>query len=184
LAQSNVGVLNFTGAGVDAIGAGAGAVEVKVSPLAAWPVGSIYLSMVATNPSSLFGGSWSLQSSGRMLVGWSLTDPDFSTVRGTGGAKTHTLAESEMPNHDHGPGSYGTNSAGGHKHNIDRSSATGSGGLVARGTSTSAVNNDSPVGSDGGHTHTVTGLSGARGGGGEHNNMPPYLVVYIWERTA
>lgn len=65
-----------------------------------YPVGSVYSSTNSTDPSDLFGGTWkSLE--GMVLVGVDSNDTDFSASKKTGGEKTHTLTESEMPNHHH-----------------------------------------------------------------------------------
>lgn len=72
----------------------------------------------------------------------------------TGGEAQHTLTNEEMPNHTHGIG-YGANVANGNAQN------PGSYGSTRTGTITSAT-----------------------GGGQPHNNMPPYLAVYVWQRTA
>ena len=129
----------------------------------AWPVGSLFLAYGPTDPSILLGfGTWALFGQGQMLVGFKSTDTDFDADGKQGGAKTHTLSIAEMPNHDHGPGSY----------EVNRKSSTGSSTGVAQGNATSATN----VG--------LSGTSGTRGGGDPHNNMPPYIVVHIWRRTA
>ena len=66
-----------------------------------YPVGSIYTSINATNPSTLFGGVWEQIASGRTLVGVDTSQTEFNTVKKTGGEKTHRLTESEMPVHSH-----------------------------------------------------------------------------------
>lgn len=74
--------------------------------LAAYPVGSIYMSMKSDNPSTIFGGTWSAIGQGRVLIGaGSGTDTnDVSksfTVGSTGGEYEHTLTVDEMPSHSH-----------------------------------------------------------------------------------
>lgn len=66
----------------------------------AYPVGSIYMSTVNTNPSAFFGGTWIAWGSGRVPVGVS-SDAEFNTVEKTGGEKTHKLVANEMPKHAH-----------------------------------------------------------------------------------
>ena len=68
----------------------------------AFPVGAVFLSVVATNPATLLGyGTWAALAAGRVLVGINAGDPDFDTVKETGGAKTHTLATANLPAHNH-----------------------------------------------------------------------------------
>ena len=65
---------------------------------ASWPVGAVYISTVATNPSSLLGfGSWELYAKGRVLVGIDTSQPEFDTLGETGGENLHTLTCPEVP---------------------------------------------------------------------------------------
>ena len=123
-----------------------------------WPVGSVFLSVVSTNPATLLGfGTWSQIAGGRMLVGQTGSDVDFDTAEETGGEKTHTLTTQEIPAHTHS----------------QTAPTSASGGSVRFATDTNANG-----------AVTDVNATGSAGGGGAHNNMPPYLVVYVWKRTA
>ena len=134
-----------------------------------YPVGSFYISAKSTNPAILFGGTWE-QIQGRFLLGRSSSYP----VGSMGGEATHTLTEAEMPSHDGhlSAGIVGTvpQGKGNYKGflNLDKMTAYGD---VGRGWNVHAGNEIHPA-------------SEAVGGGQAHNNMPPYLSVYIWKRTA
>lgn len=121
-----------------------------------YPVGSIYMSVNSTNPSTLFGGTWT-QLKDRFLLGAGSTYTNGST----GGEASHTLTVNEMPSHSHGQ--YVTVSSGGSlSANCDYDSyASGKARKSAQNVSTDPT-----------------------GGGNSHNNMPPYLVVYMWQRTS
>ena len=82
-----------------------------------YPVGSIYMSVNNTNPSTLFGGTWVAWGSGRVPVGVNASDTDFATAEKTGGAKTHILTTDQIPSHKHTVGAHvhGLNS---HTHSI------------------------------------------------------------------
>lgn len=127
-----------------------------------YPVGSIYISVNSTNPATVLGlGTWATFGAGKVLVGLDSGDTDFDTAEETGGAKTHTLTTAEMP---------------AHQHNIPwRASASGLGNEARAGRTVAS----------GGTTGADTALSGAAvGGGGAHNNVQPYIVVYMFKRTA
>lgn len=129
-----------------------------------YPVGSVYSSTNSTDPSDLFGGTWkSLE--GMVLVGVDSNDDDFSESKKTGGEKTHTLTESEMPNHHH-------EFAG----KID-SDTQYQGDWVASWGYSGQYYQD-------GVWHPRMGNTTSVGGGYPHNNMPPYYTVYMWERIA
>ena len=66
-----------------------------------YPVGSVYISVNSTNPSTLFGGTWEAFASGKTLVGIDTQQSEFNTVQKTGGEKKHTLTIEEMPSHSH-----------------------------------------------------------------------------------
>lgn len=123
---------------------------------ALYPVGSIYMSVNDTNPSTFFGGTWVSWGAGRVPVGVDTNDTDFATVEKTGGEKTHTLTVSEMPSH---------------KHTVE---AIGSGTTQQELT---AFN----VGTTGGiDSYAGTDFTG---GGQAHNNLQPYITCYMWKRT-
>lgn len=133
------------------IGAAAAATTATLSSV--YPVGSIYTSVVATNPSTFFGGQWNPFGQGKVMIGVDSTDTDFDTVGNTGGAKTHTLITDEIPSHTHSM-------------TIENASGTGSTGSSNGASSFSTVN------------------TSATGGGQAHNNLQPYVVVYMWKRVA
>lgn len=139
-----------------------------------YPIGAIYTSVVSTSPATLFGiGTWAAFGAGRVPVGIDAGQTEFDTVEETGGAKTHTLAESEIPSHTHIQDS--------HTHVIGhvRSATTGSSTTnIAKTADTSST-----VGTDT-STNAATATNQNTGGGGAHNNLQPYIVVYMWKRTA
>lgn len=181
-----------------------------------YPVGSIYISVVSTNPATLLGvGTWTAFATGRTLVGIDAGQTEFDTVEETGGAKTHTLTESEMPSHTHIQNAH-THTQDAHTHIQDAhthiqnahnhvqryqatTTGTGSGPTTAPDTSssnttnygittadTTAVNqNTTAVNQNTTATNqNTTATNQNTGGGSAHNNLQPYIVVYMWKRTA
>lgn len=165
--------------------------------LAAWPVGSIFISTVDTNPADLLGGgTWEAFGSGRVLVGQDAGQSEFDTLGKTGGAKTHTLTVSEMPSHTHAqnPHSHDLRIAGrpaGTFLNFGDSGSSAQAGHV-RIQVTANVNDERPTGGVGesGGQHRLEGAAAATatnqntGGGNPHNNLQPYIVVKMWKRIA
>jgi len=66
-----------------------------------FPVGSIFISVSSTNPSTFLGGTWVAFGTGRTIVGIDAGQTEFDTVEETGGAKTHSLTSSENGAHTH-----------------------------------------------------------------------------------
>lgn len=134
------------------------------------PVGSVYLAVMATNPAALLGyGTWAQIAAGRALVGQDAMDPDFGAAEQTGGAKTHTLTVAEMPAHTH------VQDAHTHGQSIRNSGTAGTAGTQGASTANNAT---------AGTTASATAVNQNTGGGGAHNNLQPYFVVYVWKRTA
>ena len=124
-----------------------------------YPVGSIYINATnANNPSSLLGfGTWVAFGAGRVPVGIDATQSEFDTAEEVGGAKTHTLTTSELPSHTHNQ---------------------------PAGISPAPNANDVDVTGGNGATLAANVVTDATGGGSAHNNLQPYIVVYMWKRTA
>jgi hypothetical protein len=147
---------------------------------AAYPVGSIYMNAaVSTNPATLLGfGTWTAFAAGRMLVGLDSGDTNFDTVEETGGSKTSTA----LLAHTH---TGTTSTTGAHVHFAlpNTPSVPGSGAFysasVAQGAAASA---SQPTTSNGDHSHTFT--TDSSGSGASFSLMNPYIVVYMWKRTA
>lgn len=123
-----------------------------------YPIGSIYLSVNSTSPQQLFGGEWE-QIKDKFL----LSAGDTYSSGSEGGEATHTLTVEEIPSHNH------TLSDPIDKNRIKLGSMTGdtNWALTKR-----AANYDYSL-----DTNNT-------GGGVAHNNMPPYLSVYVWKRIA
>ena len=138
-----------------------------------YPVGAIYMSMEATNPSKLFGGLWERIGVGRMLISAGggdgqviddntykgrgqttgiTADVTFFPVGETGGELDHTLSIAEIPSHNHDA-------------HIGSQKAFASGNVAGYKDATDKK------------------VTGSTGGDGKHNNLPPYLSVYMWKRT-
>lgn len=202
-----------------------------------YPVGSIYMSVLSTNPGTLFGGTWE-RIEGRFLLAAGTSESTTYTAGATGGTKSANLIE-----HSHSMGTITVTASNiSHTHGI----GNGSTGQNARHTASHShtasdysVYSSGPVSSSNGrfaiiggddlfirtsvgstitrksiptnattitfpqHTHsipTVTDTGGAvahahslthsnnwrtdMASYGTPTNMPPYLVVYVWKRTA
>lgn len=117
-----------------------------------WPIGSVYISVNSTDPSSLFGGKWE-QLKDRFLLGCG------TKINGTiGGEENHTLSINEMPSHNHNA--------------VSTSGQSETLNLYPFSMVTSQYN------------VVDTNVIRPTGGGQAHNNMPPYLVVYMWKRVS
>ena len=125
-----------------------------------YPVGSIYLTASAVSPSTFFSGTWVRYAQGKCLFGVDDNDTDFA-LETTGGEKEHTLTTAEMPSHTHTFGdkvrTTGTD-GGHHSYNFIQPIIAG---ITSQNNTTDAT-----------------------GGGQAHENLPPYIAIYIWKRTA
>ncbi|MEG2675657.1 MAG: leucine-rich repeat protein [Clostridia bacterium] len=124
-----------------------------------YPVGSLFFTVSLYSPAQLFGGSWTRYAQGRTIVGLDENDTSFSTLEQTGGEKTHTLNVQEMPSHRHNFDAY------------DLTDITGDKNYGLRSTFSLAPAAFPNCGSS------------ATGSTKEHNNLQPYIAVYIWRRV-
>lgn len=145
-----------------------------------YPVGSIYMSTVSTNPATLFGfGTWEAMPAGRVLLAQGKSSWGTTYNAGsTGGEATHQLTVEELPSHNH---TASTNTTGAHTHTYTWRNTQGWAGSKSATSvwENTATNN---TGSSGNHSHTVT--INNTGNSNAHNNIPPYLAIYMWKRTA
>ena len=125
-----------------------------------YPIGSIYISVADTSPSTLFGGTW-VQIKDVFL----LSAGDTYAAGSTGGEAEHILTVDEMPRHSHNV----ISSADAARLVLNQSGAEGASYAFADNR---------------GNGYYSTWITDNRGNDQPHNNMPPYLAVYVWQRTA
>ena len=135
--------------------------ETMLGYLDIYPVGSIYISVNNTNPGTMFGGTWE-----RIQDRFLLASGSTYGAGTTGGEATHTLTINEMPSHTH-----------------DIHATIGGGGRINGGYNAPGGSSTYNI------PFTITNNSNYivnrnTGGGQAHNNMPPYLAVYVWKRVS
>ena len=153
-----------------------------------YPVGSIYMSVNSVNPSTLFGGTWE-QLKDKFL----LASGDTYSNGSTGGSATVSLTQSQMPRHTHIQNSH-NHTQNPHSHEFPHYYSGGTETLYSSSWSSQkatsqagAVRNTTATNKEATATNKYsggTGSSESASDGSAHENMPPYLVVNVWKRTA
>jgi len=160
---------------------------------ALFPVGAIYTAIVSTNPGTLLGfGTWTAFGTGRVMVGIDTSDAGLATAEQTGGSKdaitvTHThTATSVVTDAGHSHGLMGADDTG-----ITRGLSESTSRNVQGGDSTTnrGYKTTAPTGGENLVQTQTTGVTVATtnastGSSGTNANMQPYIVVYMWKRTA
>jgi hypothetical protein len=170
-AAKNVGTAAGTVAAGDHTHAGGGSAP-------EYPVGWLLFSEVNVNPATFLGyGTWASYGAGRVLVGLDASDTDFDTAGGTGGAKT----SSAVVNHTHAV----SVTDPGHAH-VENSNNATTGGLRGWGAADTSTNTSTATGYS--TASATTGITATTenpaGGAASFSLMNPYIVVYMWKRTA
>jgi hypothetical protein len=163
----------------------------------AFPVGSVFIGVVSTNPGTLLGyGTWSAFGAGKVMVGLDSGDGDFDTVEETGGAKTkaisahsgtavadhasHTHTYTEVPNHVHVQSVNSATTGGLSGYGVDTSTNTSVASGYSTANPTGGVATGTTAGPNATLTHSVTQPSAHT----DLNVVQPYIVAYFWKRTA
>ena len=141
-----------------------------------YPVGAIYISADSTSPATLFGGTWTKIQDRFLLAAGSTY-----SAGSTGGSAETTIQRSDLPNVE-----ITTSPSGSHRHNTQgyygMTNGSGNKAMARWNVSGDPEESNNPIRSAGTHTHnfdlngnvTQTKL----------NNLPPYMVVNVWKRTA
>jgi hypothetical protein len=146
---------------------------VQAALQALYPVGAIYSSTVSTNPGTVFGfGTWVAYASGRVMIG----DGGGFSAGATGGSAdavvvshTHTASTTLTdPGHSHSANTYNSGTSSGPDETLHR--ARGSYDPIGTTTNTTGITAATTI--------TSAGVSGTNA------NLQPYVVVYVWNRTA
>jgi phage-related tail fiber protein len=123
-----------------------------------YPIGEIITTRRAGNPSTWLGfGTWERYGAGRVLVGYDEADASFNTLDKTGGSKNHTLTVAELPPHSHV---------------VDLRNSGGDGRDTGFAEEAGNLN------------YPRTQNTQNTGSGQAHNNLQPYITVFMWKRTA
>jgi hypothetical protein len=147
----------------------------------AWPVGSVFVAVVNTDPATLLGfGTWTAFGAGRVPVGFDAGQTEFDTLEETGGAKdvTLTAAQSGVPAHGHGV----TDPGHTHVQGVNSTATGGLSGYTADTSTNTRVNSGYSTSSatTGATVNNATPADAAQA----HGNLQPYVVVAMWKRVA
>ena len=143
----------------------------------AFPVGSVFISVVNTNPNTLLGyGTWEAIAAGQMLVGFNSGDARFDAAEETGGSSSVTITAGNLPQL-----SVDITDPG-HTHVQNKNTATNGG--LSGATPDASTNTSAPSGYS--TESATTGITATANTGGANtaiNTLNPYFTVFIWKRT-
>ena len=149
-----------------------------------YPVGSLYWTKNPTNPEKLFGGKWT-----QIKDKFILAAGDTYAAGSTGGEANVTLTIPQLPDHGHNASTDSVTIHGefdtGAEYYVGNQTCSGVFSAKSnnhRRNTDGADNTQRRIVMDSKHTHTVS--VDKTGGDQPHNNMPPYVTYYCWERTA
>ena len=133
-----------------------------------YPLGSVCMFKTNIDPNEMYGGTW-VRIKGKFIFG---ADDNTYPLGSEGGEAEHTLTETELPEID---GEFATAVVGQHANKGVKGHAYGTnfGTFTSGGIQGTTIANQ-----------TQYGYGYKFGNGQPHNNMPPYLAVYVWKRTA
>lgn len=155
-------------------------IPAKQAVEAAWPVGSLFYHTTPTNPSDILGvGTWVRYGKGRVIVSQDDAQTEFNAVDKTGGGKSVTLTQANLPSHKHSIPSHN------HQFTVSVQNVTREVGGNAASPQVNSVYPNASGSSDrtGNTTTESSGTTGAVGSSEPINNLSPYIVAYIWKRT-
>lgn len=149
-----------------------------------YPVGSYYETSDTTfNPNTEWGGTWELEVAGQVHVssGTGYTVNGAETNESDGGAPTVTLNTTMIPAHTHG-----ARLSNGSIRLFKGNQSTTASGSISFSSMTKRQYNDNGTATNSWQTATfaLNHTHDSVGGGQPHENMPPYIVVNRWHRTA
>lgn len=174
-------------------------------PGEAWPVGALFIAVVATNPATLLGyGTWSAFGAGRVLIGLDSGDTDFDTIEETGGAKTvaaagtvsqPTFSGSALGSHSHGAGTLVPSAHAGtavddhaaHTHSVTSNVAVADHAAGTSGSEaahTHSVTSNVTVNDHAAHTHSVTSNVTVNDHATHTHNVPATATAAVKIGTA
>lgn len=166
-----------------------------------YPVGSIFMTVDARNPSEILGfGTWEKFAAGRVIVGTGTTTDAANETRtvvneAKGGQYAVKLTEENTPAHSHEVGTLKVDDSGDHDHTVDvrihsyavvnnNAWTVPRGDIAGENSRFQNTQGAKTTKGSGAHSHTLSGETAVFGAGEAFDIVPPYMACNIWVRKA
>lgn len=166
---------------------------------AMWPVGSIFMTISASNPADMLGfGVWERFAQGRMIVGSGTTTDASNDTRtvvneAKGGSYSVKLTDKNTPAHSHAVGTLKVEDSGDHEHTVDvrvhsyaivndNSWVVPRGDIAGENSRFQNTQGAKTTAGSGAHGHAISGDTATFGESEAFDTIPPYIACNIWVR--